>query len=78
MGYSANSCSEAARVVGADNMESQGSPPRGGDARGSVATGHSVRLWLGWKSVLAVGDKAESGEVEKGHFIEVLVTELWA
>lgn len=28
--------------------------------------------------MLAVGDKAESGEVEKGHFIEVLVTELWA
>lgn len=28
--------------------------------------------------MLAVGDKAESGEVEKGHFIEVLTTELWA
>lgn len=57
------------RGCGTDSVEGQGRPHRGGDAW--QERGHwtpSYTMWLQRRSVLAL-EKAESGEMDKGHLI---------
>lgn len=57
-------------------MEGQGRPRRGDVWQEHGLDGHPVGLWLELKSVLA-GDKAECGDVDKGHFFGAVVTGVW-